>query len=208
MYNRRKEHISKLRRGRHHSAKLQNAWSKYGEDAFDFEVVRLVDVCDLIAAEQSEIDRTGCVEFGYNIAPKAGSTLGIIPSLATREKMSAAQKAVPLHIKRSRVIAAASAIRTEEWRANISRSMTGKRLSPEHREKLSQAAKARSAEARQKIAEGIRASDRLRGGRHSEASKAKTSKALTGRRLSEAHKEALKAAWVKRRANSNQSMQG
>jgi group I intron endonuclease len=200
--NRRKEHLSKLRRGIHHSAKLQNAWNKYGEASFQFEVLAIVaDKSDLLAFEQRFIDNADCVVNGYNVAPKAGSTLGHKLSEETRRKMRASQLAVPLEIRQARPRVANSMERTAEWRENISRSMTGKKLTPEQRERLSRVAKARSAEAKSKIANAIRQSDLARGGRHSEASKAKISTALAGRKLSESHKQALKEAWARRKLN-------
>ena len=39
MFTRKRTHLSRLRNNRHHSAYLQNAWNKHGEDAFVFEVV-------------------------------------------------------------------------------------------------------------------------------------------------------------------------
>ena len=41
-----KEHKTCLRGGRHHSAYLQNAWSKYGENAFEFRCLATVDSLD------------------------------------------------------------------------------------------------------------------------------------------------------------------
>lgn len=38
-----KEHRTCLRGGRHHSKYLQNAWSKYGENAFEFRCLATVD---------------------------------------------------------------------------------------------------------------------------------------------------------------------
>ena len=37
------QHIRSLRRGRHHSIKLQRAWDKYGAAAFEFVVLAIVD---------------------------------------------------------------------------------------------------------------------------------------------------------------------
>lgn len=36
---RQSEHVSKLRKGNHHSPYLQNSWNKHGEDNFQFQVV-------------------------------------------------------------------------------------------------------------------------------------------------------------------------
>jgi group I intron endonuclease len=200
LYGRKKEHLSKLRRGIHHSPKLQAAWLKYGEASFEFGVIEIVpDLSDLIAIEQRHIDGTDCVKSGYNICPTAGSTRGTKASEATKIKMQASQMAVPLDIRQARANVVKSMPRDEKWRENISRSMTGKKLTPKHREKLSSAAKARSAEANSNIANAIRQSDLLRGGRHSDASKVKISTALAGRTLSESHKQAIKEAWARRK---------
>jgi group I intron endonuclease len=72
-------HQSLLRRGKHHAVTLQRAWLKHGPDAFVFEILELVeDALALVAREQCWIDRlnSACPQTGYNIAPKAGSSLG------------------------------------------------------------------------------------------------------------------------------------
>lgn len=83
-------HKSRLSKGTHHSPKLQNAWGKYGSDSFVFEVVELVEnKLDLIAAEQRWID---FVKPFYNIAPTAGSPLGVKQSDETRLRKSIAMR--------------------------------------------------------------------------------------------------------------------
>ena len=40
---RRRKHRKSLRKGTHHSPHLQNAWNKYGEDNFKFDVLEYVE---------------------------------------------------------------------------------------------------------------------------------------------------------------------
>lgn len=45
---RRREHFSKLANNKHINAHLQNAYNKYGREAFDFEVLETIDIDDNI----------------------------------------------------------------------------------------------------------------------------------------------------------------
>jgi len=72
---RRTEHRWMLRNDRHHCAHLQNAWNKYGKDAFEFIILEEIEDDDeRLAAEQAWLDVhwPDC----YNSAPCATSTLG------------------------------------------------------------------------------------------------------------------------------------
>jgi predicted GIY-YIG superfamily endonuclease len=72
-------HITKLRDQTHHNKHLQNAWNKYGELNFRFEIIEQVDCKEnLIKREQYYIDlyKPFCIEIGYNINKKAESRLG------------------------------------------------------------------------------------------------------------------------------------
>jgi group I intron endonuclease len=81
-------HRSDLKLKKHHSAHLQRAWEIYGEGSFEFEVVEYVEKQLLIQREQYWIDfLSGYGENGYNTNPKAGSSLGVIRSSETREKI-------------------------------------------------------------------------------------------------------------------------
>ena len=92
--NRRKnKHFYKLRHNMHANLKLQNAFNKYGETAFIFEIIEIVDdKHQLLNREQYYIDKYNVVQEGYNILPNAYSTLGVYPTAETRHKMSIAQK--------------------------------------------------------------------------------------------------------------------
>ncbi len=67
-------HRQRLCRGKHRNAHLQRAWNKYGEDAFEFEVLEHWEPEFLISMEQWWMNM---LHPEYNIAPVAGSNLGM-----------------------------------------------------------------------------------------------------------------------------------
>lgn len=71
-------HKSYLKRNKHFNKKLQNAWNKYGEENFQFEIVEECEKEKLIEREQYWIDFTkSCGKKGYNLRPNAKSNLGL-----------------------------------------------------------------------------------------------------------------------------------
>lgn len=65
------QHKSQLKKNKHHSRHLQNAWNKYGEDNFRFDIVELIDDIDLLlSAEQKWINKTKSYDYhyGYNMS--------------------------------------------------------------------------------------------------------------------------------------------
>jgi group I intron endonuclease len=92
-----KLHLAQLHSNRHHSILLQRAWNKYGEVAFKFEVLEIVDNPTKELLEEREqfwMDYYQCYdpEKGYNVAIKAGTNLGIKKSKEARLKLSLARK--------------------------------------------------------------------------------------------------------------------
>lgn len=87
------QHKCSLRKGRHHSIHLQKAWTKYGELAFEFSIILLCRPQQCVEFEQLLMEefRTANRKHGYNIAPKAGSALGIKHSAESRANNSARQ---------------------------------------------------------------------------------------------------------------------
>lgn len=74
-YNRRKNtHINRLRRNTHDNPKLQNAWIKYGEEAFSFEVweFSINTLEELDTLECDYIEKYNSLENGYNLVPGGG----------------------------------------------------------------------------------------------------------------------------------------
>lgn len=118
-------HIRQLRRGVHHSVKLQNAWNKYGSEMFAFSVLEFVDdPSKLLEREQYWIDFAKAAKSGYNMTPTAGSLLGHKFTEGTKEKMS---KSATGHIK------------SPEHRKSLSLVNTGKKMSDESRQKMREA---------------------------------------------------------------------
>ena len=79
-------HRSDLRKGKHHSKKLQHAWNKYGAEAFRFGPLLLCSKPNLIFFEQRCLDG---LRPEYNIATVAGSILGMKLSPERIEKAAA-----------------------------------------------------------------------------------------------------------------------
>jgi group I intron endonuclease len=80
------QHRSSLKQNDHDNQHLQNAWNKYGEDAFEFAVLEECAIESLIEREQYYIDTCGDK---YNIALVAGSNLGYKHTPESRAKISA-----------------------------------------------------------------------------------------------------------------------
>ena len=78
-------HWRSLRGNYHPNPYLQNAWNKYGEDAFIFKVLHTIYPVNLIAIEQGEID----TKSEYNIRKVASSNLGLKHTPKTKANMSA-----------------------------------------------------------------------------------------------------------------------
>jgi group I intron endonuclease len=81
-------HITNLKNNKHHSIKLQNAWNKYGEDKFIFEIIEICNKEDILAKEQYWIDKYDSYINGYNATPVAGNCLGRKVKEETRLKIS------------------------------------------------------------------------------------------------------------------------
>ena len=144
LLRRRKYHRNRLRAGKHFNAHLQAAWNKYGEAAFVFKPLLICAPKDLTMYEQRCLDGY-CPE--YNLAPAAGSVLGIKRSAETRAKMALSKFGNKHNLGRPRP-------------PEVVAKMRERRHTPETRAKMSAAAKRRapkSAETRVKHAAALRA---------------------------------------------------
>lgn len=91
-----KRHLWNIRAGTHPNLKLTNAFKKYGETAFEFEVIAYCPETDLLWQEQLALDAFQAFRHGYNMASIAGSPMRCRKhSDATKEKMSADRKGIP-----------------------------------------------------------------------------------------------------------------
>lgn len=90
-------HRFDLRNGRHHNRYLSRAWVKYGANDFSVSILTFCIPKDLLAKEQFFIDLLGTVQpRGYNLNPKAGSSLGLKRSREACESMSKCRLGKPL----------------------------------------------------------------------------------------------------------------
>lgn len=87
-------HRHYLRNNKHKNIYLQNAWNKYGEEAFEFIIVEICSKENITKCEQYWIDQTKCCDrkIGYNINPNAETSLGRKFRQETKDKISAANK--------------------------------------------------------------------------------------------------------------------
>lgn len=124
--NRLRQHRESLKRGKHHSVLLQRAWGKYGEGAFEWRIEECTRPEFAVACEQVFIDyhKSADPQYGYNIAPIAGSARGRRHSPETREKMAAARRGQK---------------RSPESRARMSQAQRGRTVSDAARAKMSAA---------------------------------------------------------------------
>lgn len=83
IYQRYSYHKKDLRANKHHSAKLQNSWNKYGEKCFDFQIIE--ECSNVLQREQYYIDTLNPF---FNICKVAGNCSGRKFSDETKLKMS------------------------------------------------------------------------------------------------------------------------
>ena len=139
------KHLSSLRHNKHCNIKLQNAYNKYGEDNFVFEIIELVPNKEqLLDREQYFINTLNVVNEGYNICPVAGNTMGVFHTEESIQKMIIAHSNISEET-RKRLSEAGKRRRpiSEETRKRMSEAHKGKICSFTHREKLSKALKGR-----------------------------------------------------------------
>ncbi len=86
-------HKCSLRKGTHSNSKLQRAWNKYGEDAFEFSIIEYCDPIILIEREQHYVNLFIDTNLLYNIVlviePHG---LGRVCQEETKRKIGEAQK--------------------------------------------------------------------------------------------------------------------
>jgi group I intron endonuclease len=147
-------HRHKLRKNKHHSPHLQNAWNLYGEEAFKFGVLLISDDKRYrLAVEQTLLD-VHPREMLYNVARFATSSAGVRRSEETKAKIREALKdpARLAHIRRlgkspkseeQRILMSIAARRrppvSEETRVKMQRSSAQRWARPEERAKISAA---------------------------------------------------------------------
>ena len=86
------KHKSELRHNKHQNLHLQNAWNKYGEYNFIFNVIEYCDIDELDDIEKYYINIWNLTnnQYGYNV--ESGGNLNKTLSTETKRKMSEAHK--------------------------------------------------------------------------------------------------------------------
>jgi group I intron endonuclease len=162
-------HIAQLKKGLHHSIKLQRHFNKYGESDLQFSILLSCDKCDLLKVEQYFIDSYNPY---FNICKIAGSSLGIKRSKKYLKKISESHKGYKM---------------PESQKLRISETLKGKKKPIGFGEKLSlkQTGKKRTSEAKEKMSLvhlGLQAKEKhpLWGKKHSKESIEKMKKSHKG----------------------------
>lgn len=131
---RKTRHFSELRGNKHSNAKLQNAWTKYGEAAFVFVVVEELELgVDILAAETVWLKQHVGKEYCYNLGVDATAPmLGMVGVLSPTwgYKHTATAKARISTTSKER-------IQTEEEKSKRIKTMQGHFVAPSTRAKIS-----------------------------------------------------------------------
>lgn len=136
-------HKSELRNNQHHSRYLQNAWNKYGEESFVFELCEICDASQKLVREQVYLDT---LKPAYNVSPLATGGSGFTLSNEAKEKIRKKATGRPV---------------SEETRKKISEALKGRKLSDTHKAKIKAntpgfSGKIHTEESRQKISQAIK----------------------------------------------------
>jgi group I intron endonuclease len=139
-----RQHQKSLKGGYHINKHLQNAWSKYGEQAFKFEVIEYCSPDVMIELEQDLIESLECLDRkkGYNLMPAAP---GNPYTEEIRKKISEAnrrRRLSPESRKRiSESLKGNKNILTEKNRNALRKAVVDKPLTEEHKRKISESLK-------------------------------------------------------------------
>jgi predicted GIY-YIG superfamily endonuclease len=196
-------HRSELRAGAHHSAALQRAWDKYGEDAFEFLVLELVeDELARLARETALIaaNRTADGRNGYNCLAIGGSPAGYTHTEETRRRMSEGQLKIPLEVRLSYCRSFTGREHSEETKAKMSASSPRRKLTPEERAAVSKVHKGKTIPDHVKEIVGRITAERNK----TPEMRAKVSAALKGRVITPEWREKLRIAALKRHAEKSE----
>lgn len=186
------QHKYNLNNNIHENLYLQNAWNKYGEENFKFQIIEETDKLNLIKREQHYIDFYNVINIGYNLSPTAGNTLGFKFSDESKLKMSLSKKGKKSNRKNyvtsnetkrkigeSNKISQKGRKHTKETKKKISEKRKGYKMSDETKKKISNFRKGKSLsnETKKKISNNKLGNKNRLNMKHSSVSKKKISEA-------------------------------
>lgn len=194
-----KNHRNELNRSVHDNSHLQNAWNKYSEDAFEFNVLLVCDKNNNILYEQAFLDKM-CPT--YNIAKNATAPmLGLHHTKETCAKLSAINKGKIFSKEHKRKLSMAQKGKkaSEEVRLKMSKARKGKKFTEEHKRNLSASLRGRvfTEESKMKMSEAQKGRIPWNKGKHrSEETKRKISDAHKGKILTKEHKRKISISLI------------
>jgi group I intron endonuclease len=121
------EHWSELKKGVHHCHALQAAWTLYGEDAFEFEIIEVVAEADKFLIEDTHLLQHAGSPECYNTAMSSQ-----VPPAVTAETALKIQKSMRLLYADKANHPRTGKLHTPESKAKISASRTGKQAGAAH----------------------------------------------------------------------------
>lgn len=133
-------HRRELRAQRHLNVHLQNAWNKYGEEAFVFEIIELTMPWARVDREQYYLDtlKPWDHNIGFNISPNAYTPVRT-PEVIEKLRIASTGKTMPLETRKKLSEINTGKHHTSETRAKLSAIRAGVKFSDETRSKMSEA---------------------------------------------------------------------
>ena len=121
LIQRKRTHLSCLRKNNHRNSKLQRAWNKYGEQNFQFQTLLICSKNDVLFYEQLLLTKLDAVQNGFNISPSVIGGKGVKHTEETKAKLKEAWKQRRLRPKNPV---------SEETKKKISIAKLGKKRKP------------------------------------------------------------------------------
>lgn len=140
---RKSNHFNDLRKGKHANSYFQNAWNKYEEINFVFELLEICDKQFLIEREQYYLDlyKPYLRDKGYNILEIAHSSIGFKHTEETKKYISEIQKGkkVSEEVKQRLLSYSKNRVVSNETRKKLSLANIGKKHTNTTKQKLREA---------------------------------------------------------------------
>lgn len=91
-----RHHINELKKNKHANSHLQNAWNKYGEEKFNFEIIQICEPSELDIKEQYWIKYYDSMKNGYNLCLGGSGCSGYKHTEGELSKMRTIQNPDPV----------------------------------------------------------------------------------------------------------------
>jgi group I intron endonuclease len=196
-------HKSTLRKNSHHSAALQRAWDKYGESSFEFSILELAPSGPEMFERETHhvrVNDSANGRDGYNTLVIGGSAAGFRHSDETKERMSKAQRLIPIEKRLEYCVSFAGRQHTEETKEKMRKSNRHTSPTPEQRKAISKVHKGKTISAEHRAIVGAATALKNK----TPEMREKVSAALKGRVITPEWREKLSIAAKARHAKASQ----